>query len=179
MRIIGGTFKGRRFQAPKQIPARPTTDYARESLFNVLGTRIDWHETSFLDLFAGIGTITFEAISRGAKDVTSVDKHFAATKWIQSVAATLGVGNLQVITRDASQFLNSLPSAHQFNLIFADPPFDFNGYEALIELCIKHSTVNRALFILEHRKDKSFKEHPNFAEERTYGEVRFTFFNPK
>lgn len=178
MRIIGGTFKGRRFQAPKQIPARPTTDYARESLFNILSNQFHWQDTSLLDLFAGIGTITLEAISRGAAHATSVDNHTAATKWIISASHTLGVKNVSVVTKDVLIFLKTLTSDHQYNLIFADPPFNYTAYDTLIDMVLTKTTVNGALFILEHRKDKSFKEHPNFAEERTYGEVRFTFFNP-
>lgn len=176
MRIIGGQFKGRRFQAPKRIPARPTTDYARESLFNILSGMVEWNEVQMLDLFAGIGTISLEAVSRGVKELTCVDANFHATKWIKDALKTLEVSQAHVIRSKAEPFLERCQST--FDLIFADPPYDYTHYPELIESSLKCLAMNEGLFILEHRRDKSFEEHPNFAQERTYGEVRFTFFKP-
>lgn len=176
MRIIGGRFKGRRFQAPKRIPARPTTDYARESLFNILNGMISWGETKMLDLFAGIGTISLEAVSRGVQSVTYVDANHHAIRWIKEAMQILEVDNCTALKLPAESFLerNETP----FDLIFADPPYDYPAYPSLIDGCLKNIAMNGGMFILEHRRDKSFKEHPNFAQERTYGEVRFTFFKP-
>lgn len=174
MRIIGGTLKGRRFLAPKQIPARPTTDYAKESLFNMLGNRMVWGETIFLDLFSGIGSISLEAISRGAQHVTSVDTSFAAIKWYQQLQREFEIRNWQTLKQDAFKWLKQ--NDKHFHLVFADPPYDAPFYNELIELIISSKLTEDGIFVLEHRKSDSFATHPNFESERNYGEVKFTFF---
>lgn len=175
MRIVGGIFKGRRLQAPKNLPARPTTDYAKESLFNILQHEIDWNDTIMVDLYCGIGSISLEAISRGAKEVYAVDRHFNTIKWLKKTSEELEVADkFHPVKSDAMSWLKSYEGPLSF--VFADPPYDYERYEDLIDTVCSKPFINQGLFVLEHRKGSSFKEHPNFAEERTYGEVRFTFF---
>jgi len=174
LRIVSGSLKGRRILAPKNLPARPTTDYAKESLFNILQNEVDWESTTVIDLFAGIGSISLEALSRGAKNVWSVDAHPATVKWLSRITQELHVNDRARIVRgDAMKWMKTFSGPA--DLIFADPPFDYSEYAALIKLVVEHPAFNQALFVLEHRKGLSFAEHPNFAEQRTYGEVSFTF----
>lgn len=174
MRIIGGKFKGRRLVAPKQIPARPTTDFAKESLFNMLNNRLSWGETNMLDLFSGIGSISLEAISRGANSVTSVDLNFPAIKWYQQLQREFNISNWKIAKQDAFKWLDQ--NSEQFDLIFADPPYDAEFYPLLIEKILSEKLAEDGTFVLEHRKSDSFEQHPNFEFDRVYGEVRFSFF---
>lgn len=175
MRIIGGTLKGRRFSAPRQIPARPTTDYAKESLFNMLSNRLVWGETRFLDLFSGIGSISLEAISRGAMHTTSIDSSFAAIKWYQQLKNEFELANWQLLKEDVFKWIKQ--DKNQFELVFADPPYDSDYYQILIETIVDNKLVEGGTFVLEHRKSDSFTDHPYFESERKYGEVKFTFFS--
>ena len=177
MRIISGKFKGRRLTAPKSIPARPTTDYAKESLFNILQHEISWPDISMLDLFAGIGGISIEAISRGAKTVLSLDNNYHSIRWISQMSKDLNINNLKAIKADAQSWLNQ--NERQFDLVFADPPYEYDQYERLITSVLEKVLMNEGLFILEHRQNISFEEHANFAQDRKYGEVKFTFFRNK
>lgn len=177
MRIVGGKFRGRRLQAPKQIPARPTTDFAKESLFNMLNNRLDWHQTSMLDLFSGIGSISIEAISRGAKQVTSVDANFAAVKWYYNLTNELKITNWKVVKQDVFKWLNQ--NEHKFDFIFADPPYDAEYYPILIEKILIEKLNIDGIFVLEHRKSDSFENHSMFDFDRVYGEVKFSFFKLK
>ena len=177
MRIISGKFKGRRLTAPKSIPARPTTDYAKESLFNILQHEISWPDISMLDLIAGIGGISIEAISRGAKTVLSLDNNYHSIRWISQMSKDLNINNLQAIKADAQSWLNQ--NERQFDLVFADPPYEYDQYERLITSVLEKVLMNEGLFILEHRQNISFEEHANFAQDRKYGEVKFTFFRNK
>lgn len=174
MRIVGGALKGRRLRAPSSIPARPTTDYAKESLFNILHHQLDWTETDLLDLFAGIGSISFEAASRGARQVVAVDLHHASIRWIQKTASELQLDQLTAIRSDALKWLEH--GSRTFELVFADPPYEFAHYTELITHVLNTALTPKGLFILEHRQSGSFEEHPNFVSDRTYGEVRFSFF---
>jgi 16S rRNA (guanine966-N2)-methyltransferase len=174
VRIISGKFKGRRLIAPKSIPARPTTDCAKESLFNILNHEINWPDVEMLDLFAGIGGISIEAISRGSKSVVSIDNNYNSIRWINKMCGDLHITNLEAIKAEAQAWL--IRNEQQFDLIFADPPYEFEHYETLIETVMKRTLMNEGLFILEHRQNISFEEHANFAENRKYGEVKFTFF---
>jgi len=177
VRIISGKFKGRRLTAPKSIPARPTTDYAKESLFNILQHEISWPDISMLDLIAGIGGISIEAISRGAKTVLSLDNNYHSIRWISQMSKDLNINNLQAIKADAQSWLNQ--NERQFDLVFADPPYEYDQYERLITSVLEKVLMNEGLFILEHRQNISFEEHANFAQDRKYGEVKFTFFRNK
>ena len=174
MRIISGKFKSRRLTAPKSIPARPTTDYAKESLFNILNHEVSWPETNMLDLFAGIGGISIEAISRGAASVTSVDINYHSISWLSKINKDLQITNLKALKADAISWLGK--NETQFDLVFADPPYDYEHYDLLISNVLEKALMNEGLFILEHRRNISFEEHANFVEDRKYGEVKFTFF---
>lgn len=129
-----------------------------------------------LDLFAGIGSISLEAASRGARSVTSIDQNFHAIKWIESCKQSLELTQITVIKYEAFKWLKT-NAERQFDLIFADPPFDFPNYDELIVLGLEKRVSSESIFILEHRQSVSFAEHANFVEERSYGEVRFTFFD--
>lgn len=176
MRIVGGTLKGRRFNAPKNIPARPTTDFAKEALFNILHHQTDWTYCNFLDLFSGIGSISLEAASRGAKSVTSVDNHFGATRWLKQISDQLELKQINPTKADAIQFLEK--QTPHYELVFADPPYEYDAYERLITIALSNAVIKDGMFILEHRQSIGFEEHPNFAQNRSYGEVSFTFFKP-
>ena len=175
MRIISGEFKGRRFSPPKNIDARPTTDLAKESLFNVLNNKIDFEETHALDLFAGIGSITLELASRGCPSVTSLEisaKHIA---FINKVIGELKVDTISVIRTDVFKFIDSC-KAH-YDLIFADPPYAHPDLVKLPDLVFKNKLLKEdGLFVLEHPKMISFADHPRFVEHREYGNVNFSFF---
>lgn len=127
-----------------------------------------------LDLFAGIGSMSLEAGSRGAKRVLAIDLHHQSAKWINRTAKELGLDQVQALRADALKWIER--NAQRYDLIFADPPYDFAHYDTLITKVVQDTLAPEGLFILEHRKSGSFSEHPNFAFDRTYGEVRFTFF---
>jgi 16S rRNA (guanine966-N2)-methyltransferase len=174
LRIIGGKYKGKRLNAPANILVRPTTDFAKEGLFNILNNRIDWKESSVLDLFAGIGGLSLEATSRGALTVRVVEINPLACRWLKETAKQMKILNYCVEKSDALHWLreNNL----RFDLILADPPYEFAHYKELIELVRSSAMAEEASFVLEHRKSMSFLDTPGFVEERTYGEVRFSFF---
>jgi 16S rRNA (guanine966-N2)-methyltransferase len=128
-----------------------------------------------IDLFAGIGSISLEALSRGAQHVISVEMHGSTIAWLKKITYELGAGSRSEIVRsEAMKWLKQYTGTADF--IFADPPYAYENYQELIDLVLHHPAFNHALFVLEHRKSTRFTEHPNFAEERTYGEVRFTYF---
>lgn len=173
MRIVGGEYRGRRFNAPKNIPARPTTDFAKESLFNIINNRVDFDETKVLDLCAGIGSISFEFISRGVISLTSVDLDARSVRWLNQLCSEFSVQNWQIQKSEVIKWLKK--NTESFDLIFADPPYDFDHYDQLISESLPKLN-NNGLLVLEHRKNLSFAEHPNFVENRSYGEVSFSFF---
>jgi 16S rRNA (guanine(966)-N(2))-methyltransferase RsmD len=163
MRIISGTYGGRRFDTPRNLPARPTTDIAKESLFNILINRMDLEGIHALDLFSGTGSISFELLSRGAERVVSVEKGSVQQNYIAKVHELLHLGvEHQLVRGDVFRYLNSCREG--FDFIFADPPYD------LREL----PEVPR--FVMEHGKTNDFSAHPLFREMRTYGAVHFSFF---
>ncbi len=175
MRIVGGKYKGRQFVPGKSFRSRPTTDFSKESLFDILANRIDWEETDALDLFSGTGSISFEMASRGCRNVSSVEKDFVHCRFIRKVAEELEISNLRVIQDDVFRYL--FRTGDRFDLIFADPPYDMPGYDNIAEK-ILHSEVLKpgGLFIFEHPKKSRFQELPGFLEMRHYGSVHFSFF---
>ncbi|MGL4780088.1 MAG: RsmD family RNA methyltransferase [Bacteroidales bacterium] len=176
MRIISGIFKRRRFDVPKNIKARPTTDFARENLFNVLNNMIDFEEMKALDLFAGTGAISFELISRGCPEVVCVEKVSLQYDFIKKVRAELKIDNLITIKGDALKFIET--SHEKFDFIFADPPYDLKELPSIPERVFSHGLLKEGgLFILEHSKNNDFSDHPYFMERRVYGSVNFTFFH--
>lgn len=176
MRIIGGEFKSRIFSPGKNFKARPTTDFARENLFNILANRVDFEDIKVLDLFAGTGSISFEFASRGCGNVTSVEldrMHFA---FICSVIEKLDLkGTINPVCADTFRFIKK--NKEHFNIIFADPPYDLNRLNEIPELVMSSDLLSpEGLFILEHGKRNDFSLHPDFLELRVYGSVHFTFF---
>ena len=188
MKIITGQYGGRRFDPPRNLSARPTTDLAKQALFNILQNRMDLEGCRALDLFSGTGSISFELLSRGAAHVVSVEMGHTQQQFIQKVAAQLNVprNRHQLIRGDVFRYLNappamsvgaSAPSAASFDLIFADPPYDLAELDKLPDLVLQPGWLAPdGIFILEHGKSSDFSSHPLFQELRTYGAVHFSFF---
>ncbi len=175
MRIISGSLRGRRLNPPANLPVRPTTDMARESLFNILNNYVDYEECSVLDLFAGTGAVSVEFISRGAKEVTSIDINNACTDYIKSVANAFAIANLRVVRADVFDLLKR--ANRTFDIVFADPPYALHDLPHLPDIIFQRQILNPdGIFILEHPKEFSFEEHPHFWQHRAYGKVNFTFF---
>lgn len=175
MRIIRGKYGRRRFDVPTNITARPTTDFARENIFNVLENMVDFEGLSALDLFAGTGAITFEFLSRGCADVTAVEKASTQYNFIKKVAQQLNVDNLTLIKGDALKFIDTCTK--KFDLIFADPPYDMPDF-ASVPVKILGSQMLRpgTVVIVEHSKNHDFSTLPHFIDHRTYGSVNFSIF---
>jgi 16S rRNA (guanine(966)-N(2))-methyltransferase RsmD len=173
MRIISGQYGGRRLSPPKNITARPTTDFAKESLFNLLNNRMDLEGIDMLDLFAGTGGIGIECVSRGAREVTAVEIAHVQQNWIISCCKQLGIRNLSVIRGDVFKFLSACRT--KYDLIFADPPYALDRIEELPDLTLSLLKENGWL-VIEHGKDTDFTNHPNHIETRIYGSVHFSFF---
>lgn len=175
MRIISGIYGGRRLTPPKNITARPTTDFAKESLFNLLNNRIDFEDIDMLDLFAGTGGIGLEFISRGAREVTAVEMAHVQQNFLISTCKQLGINNLTVIRGDVFKFINACRI--QYDFIYADPPYALDKLPLLPDLIFEHEMLKEnGMFVLEHSKTNSFAFHQHFVETRAYGSVHFTFF---
>ncbi|WP_352421201.1 RsmD family RNA methyltransferase [Proteiniphilum sp.] len=175
MRIIGGKYKSRRIQVPSNLKARPTTDFAKEGLFNVLNNLLDWEEITALDLFSGTGSIAFELISRGCPYVMSVEQNQNHFNFICLAQEKLGAKELFPVKADVFKFL---PSVKQpFDFIFADPPYDLPAAGNIPEIIINQQLVKEGgFFVMEHSKNLNFSHLPHFKEERKYGNVHFSFF---
>lgn len=175
MRIISGKFKGRRISAPNNITARPTTDFAKEGLFNLLNNRIDFEGIDVLDLFAGTGSISIEFISRECNNVISIEQNERHCAFIKKVCSELKISNLSLIKTDVFKFINSCHS--QFDLIFADPPYELEKLSELPDLIFSKNLLKEdGLLVLEHSSKQNFSNHPNFSNHRNYGNVNFSFF---
>lgn len=178
MRIIRGKFGRRRFNVPTNITARPTTDFARENLFNVLENMIDFDGISAIDLFAGTGAISLEIVSRGASSVIAVEKAPTQYRFIDSVRQQLNCSELTVVRGDALRFIAS--SGPVVDLVFADPPYDMEGFDAVPEAILASPRVgDDTLVIVEHSKAHDFSANPSFVEHRAYGSVNFSLFRKK
>jgi 16S rRNA (guanine(966)-N(2))-methyltransferase RsmD len=175
VRIVSGKFKSRRINAPGNIPVRPTTDFAKESIFNILNNHFDFEDLDVLDLFCGIGGITFEFASRGVKEIISIDNNPRCTEFIKKTAAEFGIENLKVIKNNAFSFLGFCTK--QFDIIFADPPYDSEGIDKIPDLVFEKNLLKaNGWLILEHSEKIKFIKHPNFKEHRKYGKVNFSIF---
>lgn len=176
MRIIGGIFKSRAFSPGKNFRARPTTDFARENLFNILSNRYEFDNKRVLDLFSGTGCISFEFASRGCQDVTSIELDRFHYAFICSVVEKLEIKrSVRVLNADVFKFIGR--SAESFNMIFADPPYELKRLAELPDLILNSKLLSEGgLFILEHGKTNDFTKHTRFKELRTYGSVHFSFF---
>ncbi len=175
MRIIGGKYKSRRIPVPVNLKARPTTDFARESLFNILHNIIDWEETKALDLFAGTGSIGLEMISRGCRSVICVEQNRNHYQFICKAKEVLSVEELLPIKADVFKYLESC--TQKFNLVFADPPYDLEKVASIPCLVLESDILApNGIFIMEHSKKYNFSDLPYFEKERKYGSVHFSFF---
>ena len=175
MRIVGGQYKGRQFSPGKQFKARPTTDMAKESLFNILQNQIDFDQINVLDLFSGTGSISFEFASRGCLDITAVEMNFQHHRFILSVIEKLGETHIQALKANVFRFIET--SNRTYDLIFADPPYDHQQFREIPALILAKNLLKPGgLFILEHSKDYNFSNYPEFKELRHYGSVHFSFF---
>jgi 16S rRNA (guanine966-N2)-methyltransferase len=178
MRIISGKYKGKRLIAPKKLPVRPTTDFAKEALFNILNNRIEFTEIALLDLFAGTGNISYEFASRGAQQITAVDSHYGCVKYINKIAEELSFP-INTIKSDVIKYLSS--SSSKFNVIFADPPYHIEqlDFENLITKVFNNNLLTEdGLLIIEHSKHTDLTNSEYFTEARRYGGSVFSFFNP-
>lgn len=175
MRIIAGSLRGRKLNPPTTLPVRPTTDMARESLFNILNNYRDYDECTILDLFAGTGAVSFEFISRGAKEVTAIDINNQCTDFIKATSRQLGINNLHVVRTDVFDLLKR--AYKKFDIVFADPPYALDKLASLPDIIFEQNILNEdGFFILEHPREYQFEEHPHFWQHRHYGKVNFTFF---
>jgi len=176
MRIISGIYGHRRFDVPSSFSARPTTDFAKENIFNVIGNLIDLEDLDALDLFAGTGSISFELLSRGCKHVVAVEKNNAHASFIAKVAKELKTDSLQLIRGDVFRYLHSAPE-EGFDFIFADPPYALKELPTVPELIFAHNLLREGgLFIMEHPKTNDFSQLPFFNQHREYGAVNFSLF---
>jgi 16S rRNA (guanine(966)-N(2))-methyltransferase RsmD len=175
MRIISGKYRGRKINAPKNLPVRPTTNFAKESLFNILTTQYSVEDKVILDCFAGSGNMSFEFLSRGAKDVYGVDMSAKCIKHLIQTSKEWETENFKAIKRDAVKFVKN--AKIKFDIIFADPPYNWPHYHEFINTVFeKDLLTQKGLLIIEHDKTHQFKTVPNFVEERTYGHVHFSIF---
>lgn len=178
MRIISGKYKGRHIEPPRTIKARPTTDFAKESLFNLLANRIDFEGIDVLDMFAGTGSISYEFVSRGAKSVTCVEIANQQQNFIIRTCRNLGMDNLTVVRGDALKYVKATDL--KFDFIFADPPYALNQLPLIPDLVIDSGILSDGgLLVLEHSSNNDFSQHPHFIEHRNYGNVNFSFFEPR
>lgn len=179
MRVISGKYKRRAFEIPRNFKARPTTDFAKENLFNVLTNSIDFEEcANVLDLFAGTGSISLEFVSRGCGRIVSVEREPLHYSFICKIKEQLNESNWTPLRTDVFRYLEKCHD--QFDLIFADPPYALARLPELPDLIFnKELLAPNGLFILEHGKEHHFSTHPHFIQERTYGSVHFSFFAKK
>ena len=175
MRIISGSCGGRTITPPKNLRARPTTDFAKENLFNVLGNMVDFEELEVLDLFAGTGSISYEFASRGAASVTSVEINTVHYNFIRTTAQGFGLKNIHPVKANVFLYLKSC--AKQFDIIFSDAPYDLDGSEQVVDMVFENNLLREGgIFIFEHSKAQDFSQHPRFSKIKSYGSVQFSFF---
>lgn len=175
MRIITGLYKGRHFDIPHSFKARPTTDYAKESIFNVLNRYIDFDAATALDLFAGTGSISLELLSRGCTQVTSVEADRDHAKFIRQCMDKLGVEQNILIRGDVFKFLKTC--RQQYDFIFADPPYALPELKQIPSLIFQQQLLKEdGVFVFEHGKNNQFTHLPQFVEHRNYGSVNFSIF---
>jgi len=174
VRIIGGKYKGRRINPPG-FKARPTTDFARESLFNILDNRIKFEELLVLDLFAGTGSISYEFASRGVREVHLVEQDQKHISGIRRIIRDIGFDNIRAIHIDMKTYLRICKA--KYDIVFADPPYDLPWLEQIPEMIFKSGILKpEGFMILEHPKKIDFSMHYLFSEHRNYGGVNFSFF---
>lgn len=175
MRIIRGKYGRRRFDVPTNITARPTTDFARENIFNVLENYQDFEGLSALDLFAGTGAITLEFASRGCECVTAVEKAATQFNFIRKVVQQLNAQNIRIVKGDVFQYVERCDT--KFDMIFADPPYNLENFGEIPKLILNSRMLkDDTIIIIEHSKAYDFSHLPHFWQHRTYGSVNFSLF---
>jgi 16S rRNA (guanine(966)-N(2))-methyltransferase RsmD len=175
VRIISGKYRGKTLHPPKNLPTRPTTDFAKTGLFNLLASRLDFEGLKVLDLCCGTGNITFEFASRGAEHITSVDQHAACVKFVSDTARELKFDNIKTWKVDIFKFIEKTPE--KFDLIFVDPPYEAPWIEEVGQEIFAKAILNEGgLLIIEHGSKTDLSAQPHFEEVRTYGNVNFSIF---
>ena len=175
MRIISGKYGGRQIVPPRNLRARPTTDFAKENLFNVLNNLIDYGQTDVLDLFAGTGSISYEFASRGVRSVTSVEINAVHYNFIRQTFKQLGCENAYAVKANAFLYVRSCRKC--FDLIFSDAPYDLEGSERIIDMILEGGLLREGgLLIFEHSGRKDFTSVQGFWQSRSYGSVHYSFF---
>lgn len=176
MRIVSGLHKGKKITAPKKLPVRPTTDFAKEALFNILNNQYHFSALKVFDLFSGTGNIAYEFASRGAREIIAVDAHFECVKFINKISAEINLP-IRTVKSDAFKFLNA--TGETANIIFADPPYNFETdlLEKMVETTFSRNLLEEGgTLIIEHSKKMDLSHLPHFAEARKYGNSVFSFF---
>ena len=177
MRVISGSLKGRRFNPTGNLNVRPTTDFAKESLFNIINNNFDFEDLKVLDLFAGTGNISFEFISRGCISVTSIEGNHKCTDFIKKTCQEYDIKNLQAVKTNVFSYLKFITTP--FDMIFADPPYDMEDIDTIPTIVFKKNLLNKGgWLIIEHSRSVNFENHPNLVQHRMYGKVNFSFFSP-
>ncbi|WP_276348032.1 RsmD family RNA methyltransferase [Daejeonella sp. JGW-45] len=178
MRVIGGKLKGIRLNPPAKLPVRPTTDIAKEALFNILYNQFDFDSIHVLDLFSGTGNISIEFASRGVSSITSVDRNFGCYNYLKSVAKQYDLHAIQVNKADVFKFLEM--ETEKYDLIFADPPYDLPQMNLLAPAIFTKALLKpEGFLIIEHPSMKKIDNDPHFVEQRIYGSSSFSFFSNK
>jgi 16S rRNA (guanine(966)-N(2))-methyltransferase RsmD len=177
MRIISGKYKGRTIPVRKNFPSRPTTDFAKENLFNVLGNYFDFDELEVLDLFSGTGSISYEFASRECGRVVSVEKDYRSYGFIRSTISELKLTGISPVKMDAFKFIEKCDE--KFDIVFADPPYDLINLAELPEKVLQANILKEnGWFVLEHGKKHQFNDNQHIKDNRTYGSVHFSIFKP-
>jgi 16S rRNA (guanine(966)-N(2))-methyltransferase RsmD len=175
MRIIGGTLRGLRLNPPKNLPVRPTTDLAKEALFNILLNQIEFENIKVLDLFSGTGNISMEFASRGAAEVISVDRSIHCVNYLKDTSRQHKLDQVKVYKEDVFKYLQM--ETEQYDLIFVDPPYDLNKIPEIPKIVFERNILlPGALLIVEHQSMQNISQHPAFVEQRKYGHSSFSFF---
>jgi 16S rRNA (guanine966-N2)-methyltransferase len=175
LRIISGKHKGRRIPVPGNFKARPTTDFSREALFNILANHFDFESIGILDLFSGTGSISYEFASRGSERVDLVEINPVYSRFIRKTAQYLGLKQIRIYTGDVFRFIPRLKNT--YDIIFADPPYDLKKIPEIPDLIFKYKILSdKGWFILEHGRNLDFSTYLHFRELRKYGSVHFSIF---
>jgi 16S rRNA (guanine966-N2)-methyltransferase len=175
MRIIGGKYQRRTIIAPAKLPVRPTTDMAKEALFSIINNHLDFESITVLDLFAGTGNISYEFASRGAEEVIAVDINNHCVQFIRQTIDKMAMENLRAVRAEVFHFLSFCKA--EFDVVFADPPFEFNGISEIPGKVFEAGILKPGgWLVLEHGEQRDFSQYPGFMEMRRYGKVHFSFF---
>lgn len=175
MRIIGGSLKARQFHPPQNIPTRPTTDFAKEGLFNTLNNHFNFENLKVLDLFGGTGSISYEFASRGCNDITTVEIYPKCANFIKKTAKDFGFSGIKVMQMDVFKYIENTNEKYDF--IFAGPPYPLPNLAEIPDYIFRHQLVDGdGWFLMEHNPNHNFEKHPNFYKSKNYGTTIFAIF---